>query len=773
MEKNNSPEINRLNMETSKNLAESLKEWAGLDSPKSQVASSFLNGSTAQMIKESNSNEFSPKPLNNTIFSFGLINTVSALKNSSLNELPAGKIMLERYEGLLLQKGISEAFLIEGFLNDLKSFSWEASVTSVLENVNSIFENRRREVEVVKTYETIKSTQGRELFSDATAQMKNWLVSEKKSSDSLIHGLKGFGFNPLVRNLVSFLSIYENKNPNKFNLGSDNNVCEVSNIYSPIMVTESGSIFFAGGKFLKINESDNSISECSMEEIPVDFQNKAGIITDKDVKINGNRISLNLGNNKVEIVFENEEKQIYFDGKRINESGLPAAVSVTTNTLLERSNYKASKAAFIAKSADDIVDIDFGKKIKSKLYEGVEANIFKFSDKIYVQTVNPSMRLNKIYEANATQAISIIKDFIKYDISESLTEFLQGEQAFLSVMKNDKNEIVKNIQILESEIAKIYRVKEENPLIAKSKELISLQESLEGELDALKDKWNQINIEIDRFEKSANPISVNEEMGYPIDTDVRIKRNGSKGKIIGVDGSSKTYTILFKEGKTGEYFFSDVEDLADEVDNYDIQAPDLDLEFSDGTNEGLDQNFSAAPGPKGATHYNNVFMNMVKKHMAAAPAKDAKRSAKFIDDQKKSNMANVKGEGKKSPVTKNAKVKGQNLVEAPGKSAGKGKNFIDDLKDSNLSKAPSSVIKSASKFIEDLKDHNLALKENQKNSHIEKAPKAKVAKPKKFIEKEEHANLEEAPGNHKKNGKAFVEDQKRANLSSAPKTKKK
>jgi hypothetical protein len=772
MENNNNPEINRLNMETSKNVAESLRGWAGLDAPKAPVASSFLNGSTAQMIKESNNNEFFPKS-NATTFSFGLINTVSALRNSTLNDIPAGKIMLEKYEGLLLQKGISEAFLIEGFLNDLRSFSWENSVPTVLENVNSIFENRRREVEVVKTYETIKNTPGKDLFTDATVQMKNWLVSEKKSSDLLVHGLKRFGFNPLVRNLVSFLSLYENKNPNKFNLGVDNNVCEVTNLYSPIMVTESGSIFFSSGKFLKINDSDNSITESSNEEVSEEFKNKSGIISDRDVVIEGNRISLSLGNNKVEIVFENEEKKIFFNGKAIKESDLPAAVSVTTNSLLENSSYKSAKALFIAKTAEEIVDIDFGKKIKSKVYEGVEANIFKYADKIYVQTVNPAMRLNNLYEANATQAINMVRDFIKYDISESLTEFLQGEQAYLSVMKNDKNEIVKNIGILENELAKIYKVKSENPLIANSKEILSLEESLENELQLLKDKWNQVNVEISRFETSAKSISVNEEMGYPIDTEIRVKRNGAKGKIVGVDGSSKTYTVLFKEGKTGEYFFSDVEDLSDEVNNYDIKAPELDLEFSGEANESQDQNLAEAPGPIGSKHYDKMFMNMVKKHMAAAPSKEAKGDPKFIDDEKNSNMAEVKGEGKKSPITKKPKIKGQNLVIAPGKSAGNGKKFIEDTKDSNLAKAPSSVIKSASKFIEDLKGHNLALKENQKNSHIEKAPKAKVAKPKKFIEKEEHANLEEAPGNHNKNGKKFVEDQKRANLSSAPKTKKK
>jgi hypothetical protein len=774
MEKNTNPEINRLNMETSKKAADSLKEWAGVGAQKPPVASSFLNGSTAQMLKESQMPDMSTGKKNNISFSFGLTNTVAALRNSSLNDLPAGKIMLDKYEHLLFGKGISEAFIFEGFFNELKSFSWENSVSPVLENLDSTYEKRRRELEVLKAYETMKNSPGKELFSDATSQMKDWLVSETKSSESLIHGLKRYGFNPMVRNLVSFLSMYENENSGKFHVGFDNNVCEIGNLYSPVHVNESETLFYSSGKFLKMNQETGVIQECNTEEIPTELASQAQIIGDRDVKIDNNKISLNLGNNKIEISFANESKEIYFDGKKINESDLPVAVSVSTNNLLENSNHKISKAIFIAKHSEDIIDLDFGKKIKSKVFEGVEANIFKTEGGIYVQTVNPSMKLNKIYEANATQAINIVKDFIKYDISESLTEFLEGEQAFLSVMKNDKKEIIKNIEILEGELRKIDAAKNENSLIANSQELIELTEGIENEIDSLKDRWNQINLEISRFENKAKELpSVNEDLGYPIDTEVRIKRNGVKGKVIGVDGSSKTYTILFKEGKTGEYFFSDVEDLDDEVDHYDIKAPELDLEL---TNESKGQNLADAPGTKGGKLKNSAVENLSKKHMSAAPDKKTGSSPKFINNEKGTMSDLPKNTSKKAPLTgRGIKNKSANLADLPKKGkSGSGKKFIDNLENLDLAKAPSASIKGSAKFIDDLKKSNLAtLKESQKNSHIEKAPKGKTETPKKFMEDEEDFNFADAHGNSKKNGKRFAEKDQVANLSSAPKSKKK
>lgn len=737
MEKNINPEINRLNMETSKQAADSLREWAGLDAPQAPVASSFLNGSTAQHLNESVFPDMSTKATKRTSFSFGVLNTISALRNSSLNELPAGKILLEKYNYLLIDKGISESFIIEGLLNDLKSFSWENSVKPVLENLTNTFESNRREVEVLKTYETIKNNAGRELFSDATDQMKNWLSSEKRTSDTLVHGLKRFGFNPMVRNLVSFLSVYENQGAgSKFNVGFDNNVCEISNIYSPVYVNEKEVVFYSSGKFLKLQESEGAIYECEMDEVPAELQNKALILADRNVKVENNKILLTLGNNKIEISFANESKTIFFDGKEIREEDLPLAASVSTNNLLENSNYNINKAIFIAKVADEIIDLDFGKRIKSKVYEGVEANVFKIGGSIYVQTVNPAMKLNKIYEANATQAINIVKDFIKYDISESLTEFLEGEEAFLSVMKNDKNEIIKNIDLLESELRKLDVVKEQNPLIANSDELVSLEEGIENEIESLKDRWNQINVEIERFENKAKDVSssMNEDLGYPIDTEVRVKRNGVKGRVIGVDGSSKTYTILFKEGKTGEYFFSDVEDITDEVNNYDIQTADLDLEYSDGLANESNQNLADAPGAKGSSYKNKSVMDLSKKHSFSSNKKNSAN--------KQTNHSNN---------TPNA-----------------GKKIIKKLENLDLASAPKGSVKGSAKFINDLKTMNLAIKESQKNSHTEKAPAGSKETSKKFIEKEERANLADAHGNSNKNGKRFAEEDSVSGFASAP-----
>jgi len=769
MEQNFSNNISQIQLEASKVAAARIaQQWSGVNSTKPVNGGSFIED---KKINESIKTEPTELKNNKKIYSFGVLKTVQALKNSSLSGIPSARAILEKFENLLLIRNVSEAFLIEGLLNELKEFEWENSVKSALNNLQKVYEHRRREVEVVKAYETIKNAPGRELFSDATDSMSKWLIAENRDSSVLASGLRKWGFNPIVRNLVNFLGEHEARSKNTFVIKSDNSQSEIVNIYSPLLIEESRSIFFTSGKFFYVSENELGVlSESEVALLPADFINKVKLINDPMVRISDNRVTCFTGKNKVDFVFEGENKKVLFNGNSIKEEDLPRSLSMTLHTIFEGSNQVISKVNGISKIADELMDIDFGKKIVSKIYENVEANIFKVNGKIYVQTFNPSMKLNKVYEGNATQASNIIKEFIKFDISESLTEFLDREDAIRSVMYNDRTQISRNIEILVEETKKIDSAIQSNPILKGSAELVALRESIESEISVLKERWNQVNFEIKKFESSKSEISedVNENIGYPIETEVRVIKNGSKGKIIGVDGNSRTYTVMMENGTTGEYFFGDVENTIDEISNTELEG-----EVGE-TSEGLTPMAVAPTGRELKAKKDSQTEKKSKKLMAKAPGGNATGSPRFAENEKNHDLADVT-KVKKSGKAKETKGAGkQNMSQAPDKTGKKmGGKFIQNLKNHDLAKAPEASIKSAAKFIEDLKDHNLTLSESQKNKAIEKAPAPKAAKEgKKFSENHKNANLAGAQGNSRKNGKKFVEDLKRAGLSSAPGKKK-
>jgi hypothetical protein len=301
------------------------------------------------------------------------------------------------------------------------------------------------------------------------------------------------------------------------------------------------------------------------------------------------------------IVFEGLTglKTVHYNGKRISNEKIGFTLSMELRNSFQSSPETVNKALSLVEAVDYLTEIDFGKKIVSRIYEGVEANIFKLEDKVYVHRVNPSMRKNELFEGNGNQAVNLVKEFLGFDISESMIDLLENEDKLLVIMKNDKADINNNLSLVESEMNKISKAIEQNPELSESVEIQEAQEILKIEASNLKNKWNQINVEIERLEKGYKKSIVNESEGYAINTDVKIKRNGETGKVVGVNGNSKTYTVMFENGRTGEFFFSDVMDMGEEIENMDLETYS-DIDEDDEAFEALNQNFAKAPGKSGA-----------------------------------------------------------------------------------------------------------------------------------------------------------------------------
>jgi regulator of replication initiation timing len=118
------------------------------------------------------------------------------------------------------------------------------------------------------------------------------------------------------------------------------------------------------------------------------------------------------------------------------------------------------------------------------------------------------MSENSLFKVNGSQASGIVKEFLKYDISEGLTEFLEGETRIKSIMINDRKQILDNIAVIEKEISKIYTLMSTNPLYENSKEMQRAKYMLEQELDSLRKKWSAVNEEIEKQLKAAKDAAI-------------------------------------------------------------------------------------------------------------------------------------------------------------------------------------------------------------------------------------------------------------------------
>lgn len=741
--------LSQIKMEKAKAAAALLNEsWGGNTTFTPGAAGSYTDGLQKEIEGLSTEERKAIKPS----FSVGVLETAMALNNTSFVELAEAKILVDKYINHVSIKGISEAFLIEAMISELENFAWEKNVKPALSNLKKAFESNRKEIEVAKAIEEINGSGGRDLYSSIVEAMRNWLASEDRVSEKLLVDLKKWSFNPTVRSLVERVSNLQNESGNKFNVKVNSSNCEVKSIIAPSLVTENSSVFVTSNRFFRATEDGVRIME--REEagrLSGKFLKSVLALSSPNVKINESGLDLYIGKNKLSVVFESETdtKNIFFNGKRVAEDKLGFTLSFELRNGFQGSANAIDHAVQVVEAANYLSEIDFGKKIVSKIYEGVEANVFKFENRVFVHKVNPAMKKNELLEGNGSQAVNAVKEFLGFDLSESMTQILDKEDKILSIMKNDRTEIKKNLAIIESEIGKINKALEANPTLQNSDEIKEAQKMLNSESNSLKEKWNQISVEIERFEKGAKKTVVTESEGYGINTDVKINRNGEKGKVVGVNGNSKTYTVMFENGRTGEFFFNDVTDISDEIKNIQLNRVDTFEEDIDETNEGLEAGME----------------------LAEAPTKTAGGSGKFIQNLKNHNLAKAPGGKSGGSSSDIENLADHELAEAPVKTSSSTKDPKGVSGKHDLAEAPGGTSKGSPKFIEDLKDHNFAMVESQKNLPLVKAPAGKKEKSKGVV-KGKKGQMAVAPGNHKKNGKKDHEPLNRATLAKAPSTKK-
>jgi hypothetical protein len=776
--------LSQIKLEKAKAVANMLNEsWNGTRSY-SNNAGSYVEGTKREIAENSN---FKLEPKKNS-FSIGVLETAIALNNTPFVELPEGRIFTEKYINAVAIRNICECSLVEGMIQELESFSWEDNAKRALNNLKKSHQRNIKELEVAKAAEQINTSAGRELFSGIVESMRNWLASENKITESLINDIKKYSFNATVKNLIDKLRVLEGKKENSLLIHTDSKNCEVKPIIAPSLVFENSSVFATSNRFFK-SEGDriSVLSRGEASKLPARFLKAVLALDNPNVRINESGADFYIGRNKLSVLVDSDTdlKQVYYNGKRIPNDKTGFVLAMEFRNSLQNTNEIVEKAMSLINAVDYLAEVDFGKKIVSRIYEGVEANIFKIGKRVYVNKVNTAMSKNELLEGNGSQAVNLIREFLGFDISESMVDVLENEDKVLGIMKNDKNHIKSNLEIVDNEISKIEKAIQTNPRLQESEEILEAKNMLKKEQDVLKSKWNQINVEIERFEKGYKKVDVNESIGYPIDTEVKVRRSGANGRVIGVNGNSKTYTVMFENGRTGEFFFSDVVDIND-------QLADTDLDQYDGTFESKDSNLAKAPSKK--TGASPKFIEDLKRSsLAKAPGNNSRSNTSDVENLKNHNLADFKfGSGRTPKDTKGAS-EDMELAVAPGKSAKNGAKFIQDLKDHNfasikksgrtadetstigedmkLAKLPGYTAKTGARFIQDLNDHNLA--ESQQNKHIEKAPGGKKAKGKKFPTTLKKASLAKAPGNHRKDGKKDHESLNKAELSKAPKTKKK
>lgn len=595
-------------MEASKKAAASLLESWKTDLPKGSNSGTWVSNEkledskSVSSLNESLSEIKNDKAVNSFLVSesikdLGVLESVQNLLSSPVSEHHRAKIMLENYKNVIVAKRVPEYMVIENFINDLSQLTWDAKSKEIFESLTEKANRLSREIYVSRVIDSIKNSGSREFYSDLYESLNDWMISKDKSNGLLVNKISKYSFNPVVRNLINYLNVNESKRDNSRLSIPEVNQAEsfVDRIYSPIATNENNNFAFCIGGLI-FEAAENGVkridAKTAASTYGETFLGLLNIASKPNVKINEAGVHISISPKKVISITEgtDDTPNVFLGRNKLSFSNVNEMAKIVG---LEVSSYAGYNDMTIVRDLvavyenfNSFVELDFAKSVVSKIYEGLSVNLFRWNDKLYLQRINEAMKENSIFSVSSIQAVNIVKNTLRYDISEGLTEFLDGELRTKSVLMNDRSNLLENIQKIESQLQKVQNAMTQ-PQFSKSTELKEAEAALTRELKVLRNKWTALNEEIDLIDnyKDSSDMIIVEDAKFNIGDYVKIKESGETGKIVSIDGTSGRYTVLTDTGRTEDHKINDIQDLeeamSDAAEKNGEKTSDFDKDYFD------------------------------------------------------------------------------------------------------------------------------------------------------------------------------------------------
>lgn len=466
------------------------------------------------------------------------------VKETQIYNYPALTYNLNKIESALKIQKTPEYMLIDPMIECLKTFTWDPTIDGIHKLLKENREKLDESITVAKSIYTLSSIKGSFMYEGVLAKLEEHFVNPTQSSrSSIIEDLKKFSFTQEARSLSESLKKIQGKN-GSIQIIAENSRCEISSVYSPVVIHEGNEILFVKGNFY--SKKDNTITKITeAEKLPETYRELCRIVSSPNVFVKEGKISFFVKRNKVEI-FEGEKGiEVSFNGSKVPTNDL-AKHMVSAGLFRIDEAQMAYDVQKISESFKNIYDLDFAKLIESKVYQGSYVILMKTGDNISLTKVNESSKLNEFFtNLNATQARNIVLEFLGYDIKESMAEYIEQDEKKLNSLRESKAKIVENIAIVESQINKL-ELASKDPVLNDSLEVKELRELLDKEMGKLKSQYTSISNQIKNFESAVS------EAGYDVGDEVKIIESGECATVTAINSSRNTISVITAAGKTLE-----------------------------------------------------------------------------------------------------------------------------------------------------------------------------------------------------------------------------
>lgn len=435
--------------------------------------------------------------------------------------------------------------ILESSMKELKAYSWMKSIGDFIKEGEEFLQRNEVYILIEQIIYDLEMDNNRSYFAKSINKLREVSESENPVID-ILERMEEDKWIPLVKRL------YEYASKLKGSITGENPNFKISRVYSPVeSIDENRFVFVSSGKIL---ETNGSIIEESDFQLTDNFKSLLYIAESARFFEKGMRIYPNT-NSVLDLEF-GDTTTVKLNGKVVESTEV-------ANHLLSAGYVKmgeTGKLSYITQAVSEgskIKDINFAYKVVSSIFEGLSATVFNLNEKVYIQKVNRGMKENVLIEAqSAEEAIRMVKDFMNYDISNSLIHLLENEKAEASRREKEINKIESRIKFLIESLADLERVAKINGVegsehIKKAKELLLTQIT---EQNKSLEKFGLI--------QESNPNkTLNKKLNeshFKIGDKVTCKASGKTGKVVKLDkehgkDDEKYYTVKIDGSREIKY----------------------------------------------------------------------------------------------------------------------------------------------------------------------------------------------------------------------------
>jgi hypothetical protein len=550
----------------------------------------------------------------------GISRALDKIKNTGVWEHnPRIQYVSEWYEKSKLTH-TPDYMIAEQFIGQMNPFCFDPAINEAVQQVVKVQKNMAEEISIANTINILENSRSAKFYKPLMESMQSYLENKTDvNRSSLIAEMNTYTYEPIIRELQNNLKTFESKSNNsKFNITNGSTECSVNSVYSFVLVEKNADYFVVDGHyFKKINEQVTPMTFDAMSRINENFIKLNTILNEDNVSINKDTLTYRYGNRAIHIDLTN--KSLMLDGSSIK-------LEEVNKQLLEAGIFRwnqqddLNKFNLVYENIDTLCEIDFAKTISSKKHNNIKASIIRLGDSVIVVKNNPYMNENVVYTSmNGTQARDMILEFLNYDISESMSDFLSVEEGKIKQLEAERRTILNKIEDCQEGIRKIEE-SQNDILLSNSEEITLIKRELKREINKLKseyaDKTNAIKSLSEYYvegsysddddsefytdeEMEDSDYEMNQEMmteskkakgGKGISTFVqetpeRLFNVGDQvetaeygvGKITAIDAAQKIATVIFNDGGQSKFDFPELR-LASQEEIQDEETYTEDME---------------------------------------------------------------------------------------------------------------------------------------------------------------------------------------------------